>query len=88
MNLASHMCLLCRACAAAHPERMADKVALFTVGFACGMVTVFGLGVHAAQRVTAEAASGMERVAANALLQAQATRHISGARKPEMLAFG
>lgn len=50
---------------------MAEKLAIFTLGFALGMTTMLGIGVHAAKRVTAEASSTIERATANVLVQAQ-----------------
>lgn len=51
---------------------MAQRLAVFSLGFACGMVTALGLGVQAAQRITSEATASFERAATYAVLQAEA----------------
>lgn len=50
---------------------VADKVALFSFGFALGMTTALGLGVHAGREAAREVTAGIERAATNALMQAQ-----------------
>lgn len=52
--------------------RMAQRLAVFSLGFACGMVTALGLGVQAAQRITSEATASFERAATHAVQQAEA----------------
>jgi hypothetical protein len=51
---------------------MAQRVAVFSLGFACGMATMLGLGVHAAQRIASEVAEKLELAAAHAVQQAEA----------------
>jgi hypothetical protein len=51
---------------------MAQRLAVFSLGFACGMVTALGLGVQAAQRITSEATDSFERAATHAVQQAEA----------------
>jgi hypothetical protein len=51
---------------------MAQRLAVFSLGFACGIVTALGLGVQAAQRITSEATASFERAATHAVQQAEA----------------
>ena len=74
---------------------MAQRLAVFSLGFACGMVMALGLGIQAAQRITSEATASFERAATHAVQQAEAMlqefvekHRLSSSRGTDEVPFG